>query len=268
MTFLSVVIALFLGLTLFTIFWAMKLRNPYKLEMVIAKKGGGKTTDIQKRTFDGLAKGWHVYSSAPVAGARHFNAKDMGISDLPPNSLVLIDEAGIIWHNRDFKNFGGDIKDYFKLQRHYKHKVVLYSQSWDVDKVLRELCDSIWIMKNYFGCYSISRRVIRSITVVSAKDMRGEGYIADDLHYDSLFFWWCGSVRFTFIPKYIPYFNSFDIDSKQPMVYREIPIPDVSNKFGKPKIVKIRERAERYATKDGLITTTLKARKKRNDKSA
>lgn len=211
-----------------TIYWWYQTRNPYKLDMVIAKKGGGKTTDIQKRTFDGLAHGWTVYSTAPVAGARHFDAKNMGISDLPENSLVLIDEAGIIWHNRDFKNFKGDIKDYFKLQRHYKHKVVLYSQSWDVDKVLRELCDNIWIMKNFFGCYSISRRVVRSITVVSAKEMRGEGYIADDLNYDSLLFFWCGSVRFTFIPKYIPYFDSFETTPKAPMEYTEIPIPDIA----------------------------------------
>lgn len=227
MMFFKCFFLLFFSLVAFTAFWWYKTRNPYKLEMVIAKKGGGKTTDIQKRTFDGLARGWYVYSSAPVAGARHFDAKNMGISDLPPNSLILIDEAGIIWHNRDFKNFKGDIKDYFKLQRHYRHKVVLYSQSWDVDKVLRELCDNIWIMKNYFGCYSISRRVIRSITVVSAKEMRGEGYIADDLHYDSLLFWWCGAVRFTFIPKYIPYFDSFETTPKAPMEYTEIPIPDV-----------------------------------------
>ena len=227
MMFFKIIIFSFMCLVIFTAYWWYQCRNPYKLEMVIAKKGGGKTTDIQKRTFEGLAKGWHVYSTAPVAGARHFNAQHMGISDLPPNSLILIDEAGIIWHNRDFKNFKGTIKDYFKLQRHYRHKVVLYSQSWDVDKVLRELCDNIWIMKNYFGFLSVSRRVIRTITVVSAKEMRGEGYIADDLHYDSLLFFWCGSVRCTFIPKYIPYFDSFETEPKSPMAYTEIPIPEV-----------------------------------------
>jgi len=225
--FKTVTAALML-MIVWTLYWWTQTRNPYKLEMVIAKKGGGKTTDIQKRTFDGLAHGWNVYSTARVAGARYFDAKHMGLFDLPPESLVLIDEAGIIWHNRDFKNFKGDLKDFFKLQRHYKLKIVLYSQSWDVDKVLRELCDNIWIMKNYFGCYSISRRVIRSITVVSAKEMRGEGYIADDLHYDSLLFFWCGSVRFTFIPKYIPYFDSFEVPTRESMEYQEIPIPDIA----------------------------------------
>lgn len=227
MMFLKFILILFFGFAGFTFYWWYRLRNPFKLEMVIGKKGAGKTTDIQKRCFEYLNKGWHVYSSAPVAGCRYFDAKNLGITGLPPYSLVLIDEAGIIWHNRDFKNFKGEIKDYFKLQRHYKHKVVLYSQSWDVDKVLRELCDTIWIMKCHASCYSISRRVIRDIAVISAKDMRGEGYIADDLYYDSLFFFWCGAVRFTFIPKYMKYFNSFEIEPLPMAEYVEVPVPQV-----------------------------------------
>lgn len=218
---------LFFCFAAFTFYWWYRLRNPFKLEMVIGKKGAGKTTDITKRCLEYKKKGWHVYSSAPVAGCRYFDARNLGITGLPPYSLVLIDEAGIIWHNRDFKNFKGEIKDYFKLQRHYKHKVVLYSQSWDVDKVLRELCDTIWIMKCHAACYSISRRVIRDIAVISAKDMRGEGYIADDLYYDSLFFFWCGSVRFTFIPKYMKYFDSFETAPLPDTEYVEVPMPEV-----------------------------------------
>lgn len=245
MIVLKLFLALFLSMAAFTFYWWYKCRNPYKLEMVIGKKGSGKTTDIQRRTFDGLARGWTVYSSTPVAGARLFDPKTLAMSSLPENSLVLIDEAGIIWHNRDYKNFGGDMKNYFKLQRHYKHKVVLYSQSWDVDKVLRELCDTIWIMKNYFGCYSISRHVIRTISVISAKDMRGEGHIADDLQYDPLIFFWCGAVRFTFIPKYMPFFDSYEVEEKPRAEYKELPIPDVKCLFGRPKIMKLQQKEKR-----------------------
>lgn len=235
MKFLTFVLIAFLGLSGFTLYWWWRCRNPYKLVMVIGKKGAGKTTDIQKRTFEALANGWDVYSSCAVSGAKLIDPHKLSISSLPPNSLILLDEAGIIWSNRDYKNFNGPMREYFKLQRHAKHKVVLYSQAWDVDVTLRRLCDELWLMKNLFGCYSISRRIIRTIALVSAEKMQGEGQIVDDLRYDSLLFFWCGSIRFTFVPKYMKYFNSFEMAEKPAMDFKEIPIPSVKNP---PKVVK------------------------------
>lgn len=235
MMFLRFVILVFLGFSAFTLFWWLKCRNPYKLVMIIGKKGSGKTTDIQRRTFEALANGWEVYSTCAVSGARLIDANNLAMSSLPPNSLILIDEAGIIWNNREFKGFNADIRKYFKLQRHAKHKIVLYSQAWDVDVTLRRLCDELWLMKNLFGCYSISRRILRTISLVSAEKMQGEGQIVDDLRYDSLLFFWCGSIRFTFVPKYMKYFNSFEMEELPPMGYTEIPIPEVK---GAPRVVK------------------------------
>ncbi len=238
MMLIKIFFVVFFAFCAFTFYWWLRCRNPYKLTMVIGKKGAGKSTDIQKRTFEALAKGWDVYSSTPVAGAKLVDPKKLAISSLPSDSLILIDEAGIIWNNRDFKDFNGDMRRYFKKQRHAKHKIVLYSQAWDVDVTLRRLCDDLWIMKNYFGCYSVSRRILRTITLVSAEKMQGEGQIADDLRYDSLLFFWCGSVRFTFIPNYMNYFDSFEMEELPPMEYVELPIPDVKGFFGKPKVIK------------------------------
>lgn len=235
---LKIIFAVFIGFVLFTAYWWYKCRNPYKLTMIIGKKGAGKTTDIQRRTFEALSKGWTVYSTCAVAGARLIDAKQLGISSLPPNSLILIDEAGIIWNNRDYKEFNGDMRRYFKLQRHAKHRIVLYSQAWDTDVTLRRLCDELWLMKNLFNCYSVSRRILRSITLISAEKMQGEGQIADDLKYDSLLFFWCGSVRFTFIPKYMNYFDSFEMEEKPPLEYKELPIPEVKGLFGVPREIK------------------------------
>lgn len=235
MIFLEMLIILFLAFVGFTFYWWLKCRNPYKLVMIIGKKGAGKTTDIQKRTFEALSKGWDVYSTCAVSGAKLIDANRLAISSLPPNSLILIDEAGIIWNNREFKGFNADIRKYFKLQRHAKHKIVLYSQAWDVDVTLRRLCDELWLMKNVFGCFSISRRILRTISLVSAEKMQGEGQIVDDLRYDSLLFFWCGSIRVTFVPKYMKYFNSFEMEQLPPMSYSQIPIPEVK---GAPKIVR------------------------------
>lgn len=235
MMFLTIILIAFLGVCGFTLFWWWRCRNPYKLVMIIGKKGAGKTTDIQKRTFEALAKGWDVYSSCAVSGAKLIDPKALAISSLPPNSLILIDEAGIIWNNRDYKDFNGPMREYFKLQRHAKHKIILYSQAYDVDVTLRRLADELWLMKNLFGCYSFSRRILRTISLVSAEKMQGEGQIVDDLRYDSLFFFWCGSVRFTFVPRYMKYFDSFEMEEKKLMEYKEIPIPEVDKP---PRIVK------------------------------
>ena len=51
-------------------------------------------------------------------------------------SVIFIDEVGMIWDNRDFASFAHCVRDWFKLQRHYKCKVYLFSQSFDIDKKL------------------------------------------------------------------------------------------------------------------------------------
>lgn len=125
--------------------------------------------------------------------------------------LILVDEVGLVWDNRNFKNFPEHVKVYFKYQRQYQHVVYLFSQSFDIDKKIRDLTDHLYIVQNFFNCFSIARRVTKSLTVVHAdKSSQGESKIVDDYNIDSLLFAPFGSVRFTYIPKYAKYFKSFD----------------------------------------------------------
>lgn len=78
----------------------------------------------------------------------------------------------MIWDNRGFKNFPTEVRDYFKLQRHYKHVVILASQTFDVDKKIRDLADD---------------------------------------------------RKFTYIPKYTKYFDSFGTPIMKEKVFEKVP---------------------------------------------
>ena len=63
-------------------------------------------------------------SAQNLARARR-TIRDIGFKQIPPNSVLLVDEVGMIWDNRQFKNFKPEVRDWFKLQRHYRVKVYL-----------------------------------------------------------------------------------------------------------------------------------------------
>lgn len=190
---------------------AYKYRNPYKLYMCFGKKGSGKTTLMTKLALQYQRKGWSVYCDREIPGCIQFKTEDFGRYQFPPNSLILVDEVGLVWDNRNFKNFPEHVKVYFKYQRQYQHVVYLFSQSFDIDKKIRDLTDHLYIVQNFFNCFSVARRVTKSLTVVHAdKSAQGESKIVDDYNIDSLLLAPFGTVKLTYIPKYSKYFKSFD----------------------------------------------------------
>lgn len=205
--------------------FAWAYRNPYKLIMVFGKKGSGKTTLIAKLTYRYLKKGVPVYSTVPIPGAYFFDVKEIGFSMFPENCVIFIDEVGMIWDNRNFKNFMTEVRDYFKLQRHYKNTVYLFSQSFDVDIKLRNLTDSMYLVRTYFNVISVARRVDRNITIVHPSG-EGESRIADDLNFAPLLALWTRPVRLTWIPTWVKYFDSFEVPELRPSecVLCEFPI--------------------------------------------
>lgn len=209
---------------LLLLFYAFKYRNPYRLIMVFGKKGSGKTTFITKMARKYIKKGIKVYSTVPVPGAYLFDVSKIGFADFDEDSVIFIDEVGMIWDNRNFKNFKTEVRDYFKLQRHYRHTVYLFSQTFDVDIKLRNLTDSMYLVKCYFNILSVARRVNRSITIVHPSG-EGESRIADDLDFAPLLAFWTFPIRVTWIPAWVRYFDSYDAPplGEQSVVYCNYP---------------------------------------------
>jgi len=207
--------------------FAYRYRNPYKLIMIFGKKGSGKTTLLTKLSLRYLKAGRPVYSNVPIPGAYLFDAYDIGFKAIPPGAVIFLDEVGMIWDSRDFKSFKKEYRDYFKLQRHYHHTVYLLSQSFDIDKKLRDLTDQMYLIRSYFNVFSVARRINKTITIVHADSGTGESHLADDMQFDSLLLFWAGSIKVTFIPHYTKYFDSFDAPVLKDAEYVLCPIPDL-----------------------------------------
>lgn len=214
-TFALVLMAVVFVLAAVTLYYYKKFFNPYKLYMVFGKKGAGKSTYLTMLAVKYAKAGRPVYSTLNVPYAYKLDYHDIGFKSFPPDAVLLIDEVGMIWDNRNFKNFKNEVRDYFKLQRHYRHTVYLFSQSFDVDLKLRTLTDRMYLLVNPMGWFTYIRSITRSITVTEASS-QAESRIADQLHLSGLAGLLFGSSKIMLIPKYAKYFDSFVVDELPP----------------------------------------------------
>lgn len=187
-----------------------KYLNPYKLIFIFAKKGQGKSTLLTKMAIQHLKRGWTVYSTDPIPGCFYVPVEDVGYYEFEPHSLLIIDEIGMIWDNRNFKKFPVEVRDWFKLQRHRRVKVVCASQSFDVDKKIRDLADDMFLLQKKLRVFSYGKRILKVLDIVEADgNTQSESRIVDQLKFDSLLFFWAGSRTLTYIPRWTKYFDSF-----------------------------------------------------------
>ena len=221
------VLVVFLLVVVFFAYHAIKYRNPYKLIMVFGKKGSGKSTLETKLALKYARKGRPVYCDRPgVPGTYYFRTEDVGICEFPPGSVVMVDEAGMVWDSRDFKNFKVQTRDYFKLQRHYKNTVYLFSQSFDIDKKLRDLTDRMYLTSSFCNAFSVARAISKKVGISNADyNTTGESKLVDTYQFESILLFWAGSIKITYLPKYFKYFNSFEAPALKPALYDYTPLP-------------------------------------------
>lgn len=218
MTLLLIVFSPIL-LFLLIAFLTRKWRNPYKLFLVFGKKGSGKSTFLVKLAYRYLQKGWNVYSNMPdlmLSGVRLIDIDKLGDFVPEGHSVLLIDEVGMIWDNRNYKNFKLSVRDFFKLQRHYKVITFLASQTFDIDKKLRDLTDGMILNINVLNVFSVGKTIRRKITLTESTS-EAESRIAEDLKFNPIWSW-----KFTFIPKWSKYFSSFQVPEMPLLPFDEI----------------------------------------------
>ena len=202
-----------------------KYLNPFKLTMIFGKKGSGKTTLLTKLAYKYRSRGWTVYTTFPIPGCRLFDVNSIGSVDFEPRSCILVDEVGMIWDNRDFKNFKKSVRDWFKLQRHYKCRVFLASQTFDIDKKLRDLTDEMYLVTCKARVFSYAKRILRKPCLVQPMG-DSPARLDEELKFDLLLFAPFGARMLTYIPRYAPLFTSFDAPPLgHPVEYVEEDIP-------------------------------------------
>lgn len=195
---------------------SLKFRNPYKLVMIFGKKGSGKNTLLTKLSVKYNKLGYHVFSDSQIFNTYQLSTDWIGHFDFPENSVIMIEEAGINWSNRDFKTFPKEVVKFFKLQRHQKIIVYLASQSFDVDKKLRDLCDEMYLCTNWMGIFSVAKKINKRIAIHNASDdNNGESFLTETYSFDFPWRW-----KWTYIPRWIPFFNSFHVEKYGKQVER------------------------------------------------
>lgn len=240
------------------IFYSVKFRNPYKLYMCFGKKGAGKSTYMVKLTSIYRKKGWKVFATNPIPGAYLLDPADIGKFQFPENSVILIDEVGMVWDNRSYRDFKPSVRNWFKLQRHYKCCVYLFSQTWDIDIKLRNLTDKLYLMINYGNCLTVCKEIKRKITVVKPSE-NAESRIADELIISPFFLAPFGARHYVWIPKWSKYFDSFAAPSLDRKEWQLINLPDGRSPFSVPPSARVsrRESPKRTRTRNSSFRRKL-----------
>lgn len=205
-----IIIGSVIGLVFLFHFVTKKYLNPFKLTMIFGKKGCGKTTFLTKTALQHIKRGWLVFSTENIPGTFKIDPSQIGQFMIPPYSVLLVDEVGMVWDNRDFKNFKNSVRDWFKLQRHYKVKVYLFSQTFDIDKKLRDLTDQMYYLENKFRIFSWAKKIDKHCVLTQAESDR-PSTIAENLQFEPFLLWPFGSRMLTYIPKYSKYFDSYGV---------------------------------------------------------
>lgn len=214
---LKIILIVFFVVYIYFYLISLKYRCPYKLVMLFGKKGSGKNTLLTKLSIKYNAMGYHVFSDSRIFNTYELSTDWIGKYDFPENSVLMIEEAGITWSNRDFKTFPKEVAKFFKLQRHHKVIVYLASQSFDVDKKLRDLCDEMYLCTNWMGIFSVAKKINKRIAIHNASENNdGESFLTETYSFDFPWNW-----KYTYIPRWIPFFNSFAAEKTGQKVERK-----------------------------------------------
>lgn len=203
----------FLALGFIWHFTTRKYINPYKLIFIFGKKGSGKSTLLERLVSQYKRDGWTVYSTEGNQGVRPIDPRNLYNYSFPPHSAIFIDEVSLIWDNRDFKSMDKRIVEWFRLQRHHRCRVFLFSQTFDVDKKIRDLADEMYLVNRYARVFVVGKRIIRKPIVVHPSP-EAPARIDEDLVVDGPLMALFGGRIFAFLPKWSKRFDSHKLETR------------------------------------------------------
>lgn len=123
--------------------------------------GCGKTTFAAYLSKKRLKRCTKVYSNVEIKGCYAIEKNDIGRFDIS-DGLMILDEAGIEYNNRNYKKFTDEEVSFFKKHRHYNIDIAIFSQDFkDMDIKLRKLATRYYLLKKSFIPFCISRKTIR-----------------------------------------------------------------------------------------------------------
>lgn len=228
---------------------ARKYNNPYKLTFIFGKKGAGKSCYMIHEMVRYMRKGYSIYTDMEdcrIPGVRIISVDMLSTFRPEPNSALFLDEVGISMDNRNFKNFPPGLRDFFKYLRKMKCVCYINSQAFDVDKKVRDTTDKMILQVALLGCFSLSRPIIRSITLTEST-AQADSRIADNLSFSSIWTW-----RIFYMPRYFKYFDTTSMPDRPilPVRYSDHADPDLSPKSIKEMLINVFSKAREYFGRD------------------
>lgn len=193
------------------------------IRVFFGSPGAGKTTEACKMMKNNTKSYDHIYCNFDLSEdfsiGKTVDLKDLGLWTFPDHSYIAIDEAGIEYNNRKFKTLPQYTIEWFKLHRHYRCDVDIFSQSFeDMDVTLRRLATQYWYMRK-IGPVTLLRRVYKFVTVDENTHQIIDGYRMEKglwLLLQPLRLLGLGYIfpqlkgwKFTYRPKYYKYFDSY-----------------------------------------------------------
>lgn len=135
---------------------------PHVVSIYFGVPGSGKTTFAAWLARRDLKHGGKVWSNVPITGTYKLDPKtDIG-RYMIENGRVIIDEAGIEYNNRDFKDFSKKSLYFYKYHRHYRLGIDIFSQGFDdMDKKIRTLAQKYYVVKKSIIPWFVYRTEIR-----------------------------------------------------------------------------------------------------------
>lgn len=212
-------IVIFFGLIFGFSLYTRRFRNPYKLIFIFGKKGAFKSTYMIKQMLKHQKAGWNIYTDVPgclVPGVRIMDSRNLSTYAPPPNSVLFLDEVGISFDNRKWKEFSDGMRDFMKFQRKYRIKIYMNSQTYDVDPKIRSVVDSMILMTSVADCIGVCRPIRKTVTLTEPSAEK-ESRIAEKLEFTGIWRW-----SFIWGPKYFKYFDSFSAPEREPIPFEQI----------------------------------------------
>lgn len=159
------ILILFSAFMLWIIIGNLMQRPSNTFDIYIGVPGSGKTTFAAYLSKKRMKRGKknHIYgrvlSNVPIKGAYKVVKTDIG-HFMIKNCLLIMDEAGIDYNNRNFKKFSDEETYFYKFHRHYGVDIAMFSQDLDVDIKLRKLATRIYIVNKSILPGFVKRKLV------------------------------------------------------------------------------------------------------------
>jgi hypothetical protein len=199
----SVLLVLFVVYSIVT----QKYDNPYKTDLYVGVKGAGKSMFLAKRAYKYYKKfpERRIYTNFDIDIPHDLvNPRTLHLFDYPVESLILIDEVGIYYDNRDFKTFPVGLADWFKNTRKFKLRVLMASHRADIDIKIRSVVDNTFVVTRLCRVIVLAKACAVHVGI-SGLDKEGVGIVENDIvqYYDRH-----GLLSLLWLPKYCKLYNS------------------------------------------------------------